>query len=130
MCSCSESARFTVELQWLEHLWNHENMFDTRVVLANECLSQCQVRRHNRDIFSVFFNMKVSCAFSLESPHGGDSNEHTQYTYIFNIKKKITLNFLKPTAIGFFQGTQELVRSSHGKRAIRVRTAEGLLYLF
>ena len=29
----------TVELQWLEHLWNHENMFETGVVRANECLS-------------------------------------------------------------------------------------------
>ena len=26
-----------VELQWLEHLWNHENMFQTGVVLVNEC---------------------------------------------------------------------------------------------
>ena len=29
----------TVELQWLEHLWDHENMFETGVVRANECLS-------------------------------------------------------------------------------------------
>ena len=35
----------------------------------------------------VFFNMKVCCVFSLESPHRGDSNEYTQYT-IFNIKKE------------------------------------------
>ena len=27
----------TVELQWLEHLWNHEIMFETGVVLANVC---------------------------------------------------------------------------------------------
>ena len=27
----------TVELQWLEHLCNHENVFDTGVVRANEC---------------------------------------------------------------------------------------------
>ena len=27
----------TVELQWLEHLWNHENMFETGAVRANEC---------------------------------------------------------------------------------------------
>ena len=27
----------TVELQWLEHLWDHENMFETRVVRASEC---------------------------------------------------------------------------------------------
>ena len=30
--------------------------------------------------------------FSLESPHRGDSNEYTQHA-IFNIKKKITLNY-------------------------------------
>ena len=39
--------------------------------------------------------------FSLESPHRGDSNEYTQYT-VFNIKKKITQNYLKSTAMGFF----------------------------
>ena len=27
----------TVELQWLEYLWDHENMFETGVVRANEC---------------------------------------------------------------------------------------------
>ena len=43
------------------------------------------------DIFSFFFNIKVCCVFSLESPHRGDSNGYTQYT-IFNIKKKITPN--------------------------------------
>ena len=37
--------------------------------------------------------------FSLESPHRGDSNEYTQYT-IFNIKKKITLNYPKSAAKG------------------------------
>ena len=59
----------TVELQWLESLGNHENMFETWVVRANEYLSKRQIRRHNRDIFSIFFNMKVCCVFSLESPH-------------------------------------------------------------
>ena len=33
------SKSITIELQWLEHLWNHENMFETEVVPANECLS-------------------------------------------------------------------------------------------
>ena len=51
-------------------------------------------------IFSIFFNMKVCCVFSLESPHRGDSNGYTQYT-IFNIKKKITLNYPKSAAMGF-----------------------------
>ena len=27
----------TVDVQWLEHLWNHENMFETGVVRVNEC---------------------------------------------------------------------------------------------
>ena len=45
-------------------------------------------RRHNGDKFSVFCNMKVCCMFSLESPHGGDSNKYTQYT-IFNITEKL-----------------------------------------
>ena len=43
--------------------------------------------------------MTVSCVFSLESPHRGDSNEYTQYT-IFNIK--ITINYPKSAAVGFF----------------------------
>ena len=38
--------------------------------------------------------------FSLESPHRGDSNEYTLYT-IFNIKKKITLNYPKSAAMEF-----------------------------
>ena len=39
--------------------------------------------------------------FSLEAPHRGDSNVHTQYT-IFIIKKKITPDCSKPAIIGFF----------------------------
>ena len=81
---------------------------------------------HNRDIFLIFFNMKVFCVFSLESPHRGDSNEVTQYT-IFNIKRKIILNKLKSAAIGFFLGTPARVRNSHGKQAISVRAIEVLL---
>ena len=38
--------------------------------------------------------------FSLESPHRGDSTEYTQYT-IFNMKRKIDLNYLKSAAMGF-----------------------------
>ena len=35
----------------------------------------------------IFYNKRVYCVFSVESPHRGDSNEYTQYT-IFNMKKK------------------------------------------
>ena len=45
--------------------------------------------------------MKVCCVSSLESPHWGDSNEFTQYT-VFNINKKITLNYPKSAAKGSF----------------------------
>ena len=39
--------------------------------------------------------------FSLESPHRDDFNEYTQYT-IFNIKKKITINYSASAAMGYF----------------------------
>ena len=29
----------TVDLQWLEYFWSHENMFETGVGRANECYS-------------------------------------------------------------------------------------------
>ena len=38
--------------------------------------------------------------FSVELPHRGDSNEYTQYT-IYNIKKKINLNYPKSAAMRF-----------------------------
>ena len=46
-----------------------------------------KIRRHNRNIFSIFYNMKVCCVFSLESLHRGNSNGYPQFTN-FNIKKK------------------------------------------
>ena len=57
--------------------------------------------------------------FTLESPHRGDSNEYTRYA-IFNIKKKIILNYPKSAFIGFFAGSQQRVRNSRGNRAISV----------
>ena len=48
---------YTVVLQWLEHLWDHENMFQTGVVRATV--------NH-----SALSGGKI----------GGDSNEYTQYT--------------------------------------------------
>ena len=63
---------------------------------------------HYRDIFSIFFNMKSCFIVTLESPYRGDSTEYTQYA-ILNIKKKITLDYPKLAAMGFFQGTQKRV---------------------
>ena len=49
----------------------------------------------------IFYNMKVCCVFTLESPHRGDSNEYTQYT-IFSMNMKNCLNYPKSAAMGFF----------------------------
>ena len=59
-------------------------MCEKGTVRADECKSYRQVRRHNSDIFSIFFNMKVLCEFSLESPHRGDFNEYTVYHYKYS----------------------------------------------
>ena len=82
-------------------------MFETGVVRAK---SVEHIARSGGIIgihFSIFFNMKVYCVFSLESPYRGDSNENTKYT-IFNIK---TENHPKLSQICryFFQGTPERV---------------------
>ena len=37
LCRRTLWARIAVEFQWLEHLWDYENMFETGVVRANEC---------------------------------------------------------------------------------------------
>ena len=67
--------------------------------------------------------------FSLESPHRGDSNEHTQYT-IFIIKKEITLDYPESAARVFFLRTQERVRNSRGYQSVSVRATEVLLYTY
>ena len=82
----------TVKLQWLEHLWDHENQFETGVFRAIEGLLKRQVRRHNRGICSIFFKMKVYCVFSLELPQRYIDKKmvycvYTQYT-IFQYKKE------------------------------------------
>ena len=79
-----------MELQWLEHLWYHENMFETGVVRAYEVNHSARSGGIIGTFRSIFFNMNVLCVFSLESPHRGDSNGYTQHTSI-NIIKKISL---------------------------------------
>ena len=76
--------------------------------------------------------MKVCCVFSIESPHRGDSNEHTQHT-IINIKRKspeLIPNTIMLAVMGVLLGTQERVRNSRGKQAISVRATEVLLYVY
>ena len=51
-------------------------MFETGVVRANE-VNHSARSSGIIGYFSMFFNMKVGCVFSLELPHRGDSNEYT-----------------------------------------------------
>ena len=66
--------------------------------------------------------------FSLESPYRGDSNVYTQFYHFQNKKRKLHLIILNLRLWDFFIGTPERVRNSRGKRAIRVRAIEALLY--
>ena len=75
-------------------------------------------------MFLIFYNIKVCCVFPLESP----TRTHNIPFSILRKKKKITLNYPKSAAMGFFLGTQERVRNSRGKRDISVRATEDLLY--
>ena len=53
---------------------------------------------------SIFLSMKISCVFSLESPHRGDSNEYTQNTIFDQEKKKIILIYPESAAVTFPKG--------------------------
>ena len=58
------SFTYTVELQWLGHLWNHGNMFETGVVQANGfflCVIHSAMFGGTMEIsFFILFSMKVS----------------------------------------------------------------------
>ena len=57
----SNSTPNTVKSQWLEHLWGHENLFETWVVQATENQSWCQVKKQTAimDIFLIFYTIIV-----------------------------------------------------------------------
>ena len=58
--------------------------------------------------------MKVYCVLLLESPHRGDSNEHTHYTIII-IKKKITLDYPKSADIVWGQIRETVLKNEYAK---------------
>ena len=57
--------------------------------------------------------------FSLESPHGGDSNVYKNIPFSV-YKRNSALIILNMQLWAFFQGTNERVRNSRGKRVISV----------
>ena len=57
---------------------------------------------------SIFYNVKVYCVFSLESPHRATlMSAHKTSFSIFDTK--ITLDYPRSAIMGFFQGTHEKV---------------------
>ena len=81
------------------------------------------------DIFSLFFNVKVCCVISLESPHRGNSNEYTKYT-IINIKKKITPTYPKSAAMGLCsKGLKKEFKTAVVNNPSVFQAIEVLLYL-
>ena len=73
------------------------------------------------DIFSIFFNTKVRCVFSLESPIRSDFYEYTQYT-IFTKKE----NRYKLSQICSYGIYSKGLKKQCGKRPISVRATESL----
>ena len=72
-----------VKLQWLEHLWDSENIHETGVVRAKECYSQRYVRRHNnmiRYLFDFLQDEGMLCVL-IRIASSGDSNEYTMYHF-------------------------------------------------
>ena len=78
--------------------------------------------RQNKNIFSIFPNIKVCCVFSLESPH----RVRTIYHFLY---KKEKSHSVIPNLQLDLQKTQERVRNSCGKRALSAQAPEDLLYL-
>ena len=61
----------TVKLQWLEHLWDHGNLFERWAVRANEIKSWCQVRKQMAIVYGNVFDLQqiiVCFVYSLELP--------------------------------------------------------------
>ena len=58
---------------------------------------------HKREIFRLFFNMEIYCVFSLESPHGGDSNANINLPFSI-LKKTITRTIPNLQPGDYFRG--------------------------
>ena len=81
-------------------------------------------------MFSIFFNMKVCCVFSLDSPHRSDLNEYTQYT-IFNIQKENYLNYTKSATMEFCsKGLKNEFETAVVNEPSVFRAIKGLLHNF
>ena len=58
----------------IQYSFNGSNSFGTMMMCLRQgkfdlmCVNIAPGQRHNRDIFSIFFDTKICCVFSLESP--------------------------------------------------------------
>ena len=87
----SFSSKYTVELQWLEHGWLvYYGCFELVLESLGPKSHSCRFRILFRVIF-FFISKMIYCAYSLESPRWGDSNENTQHTFMFKKIEKLSL---------------------------------------
>ena len=112
-----KQVRYTVELRWLEPLWDHEHLFETAVVRASKVTISATPEGTLEIIVGYIFGVLYFKCMLV----------HT--AYIYKIKEE---NLPKLSVYRIWRKslrTQERVRLIHGKRAIGVRATEVLLYL-
>ena len=63
-------------------------------LIRTRCFESDSLRKQIfREVFFFqFYHLIVCCVYSLESPHRGDSNEHTQHTITMKTIEKISIN--------------------------------------
>ena len=80
----------TVKLQWLKHLWNHINFFQTWKVGATDiALVKALFFNLKVLILFLFLHKNIRCGYSLEAPQLGTSNEYPQHMFSWRNKKNI-----------------------------------------
>ena len=114
----------TRELQWLEHWWLiYHGCFE--LVLGSLGTNPIVADLASfRMIFILYWKM-VYCVHSLESPHWGDSNKNTQYTFMLKKWEKISFICLLTWLYNKPSVARTNFYSPKGVRAIEVR-----LYIF
>ena len=122
---CAASFVNTVQPQWLEHLWDHGSSSHWGLIMA-------PVQKTNSDNLGKSFQFSTQWLY-VECTHLNCLDEAilmSTHNIQFHdkIRKKIP-KYLFSWAIGrILYGLKKKVRIIHGKRAIRVRAIEVILY--
>ena len=105
----------TVELQWLEHLWNHENMFETGVVVNHSARSGGIIKTSFP--FSLIWRYVVWSHWNRLIEAILMSTHNIRFSILLRKSPLIIPNLLP---WDFFSWTQEQVQNCHSKQAICV----------